>query len=370
MASRAARRRVRISLKEIGRISYTSGTTGLPKGVVHARDGYWGLAHPAVSSRLDLSLLRCLLLPFPPYHYSGWLGIMGAFLSGGKVILLERFDPQRMLEYIERERVTQIGGSPTMYRLLLQAPGQERYDLSSVRRITIASEPCPPDLARALYERLGCQLENLYGMTECGTISWTDVDDPWQRAATTVGRPAPGTELRIVDDERRPLRVGERGEIAVRTTQMMLGYYRDPELSAQMLDGEGWFYTGDVGYLGEDGYLRLVDRKKDLIIRGGQNIFPAEIEQYLERQPAIRQAAVIGAPSKVGGEALWAFLELEPGATLAREEVLDLCRGHIAPFKIPEVVRFVEHLPVTATGKVQKFKLRQMAMAEVGRSSE
>ncbi len=358
-------RPAKVSADDTVLISYTSGTTGWPKGVVHTQSRYWGLAVRSVNPRLDLSLLRCLLLPFPPYHYAGLLGIVATLLAGGKVILMDRFDPQRMLEYIQQEKVSQIGGSPTMYRWLLRTPGQEQYDVSSVQRLTFSTEPLSPDLAQALHERMQCNLENFYGTTESMLISWTGPDDSWERAATTVGKPVPGSRVRIMDDERRLLPVGERGEVAVQTSQMMTGYYHDPELTAQVLDAEGWFYTGDIGYLGEDGYLRLVDRKKDLIIRGGENVYPAEVEGYLERHPLIRQAGVIGVPSEVSGEAVWAYLELQPGAILTAKEALSFCHGQIAPFKIPAQVRFVERLPTTATGKVQKFKLREMAAAEL-----
>lgn len=357
-------RQAKVSADDAVLISYTSGTTGWPKGVVHTQSRYWGLAVRAVNPRLNIRLLRCLLLPFPPYHYAGLLGIVATLLAGGRVILMDRFDPQQMLECIQTEKVSQVAGSPTMYQWLLRMPGQERYDLSSVQRVTLSTESCPLDLAQALHERMGCHLENMYGTTESMVISWTGPDDFWERVGTTVGKPVPGAQVRIVDNERRSLPVGERGEIAVRTSQMMTGYYRDPELTAQVLDEEGWFYTGDVGTVDGDGYLSLVDRKKDLIIRGGENVYPAEIEQYLERHPLIRRAGVIGVPSKVGGETVWAYLEPQPGATLAVKEVLNFCRGQIAPFKIPAQVRFKERLPTTATGKVQKFKLREMAAEE------
>ncbi|MBN1954274.1 MAG: acyl--CoA ligase [Anaerolineae bacterium] len=364
MAASRPPRRAPVSPKEMGRIAYTSGTSGLSKGVVHTRDGYWGLLHPAVLPRLSPRLLRCLLLPFPPCYYSGYLGVVSALLAGGRVILVDRFHPQQVLETIQRERASLLALSPTMCRLLLRATGQERYDLSSVQRIIFSTEPMPFELAEALHERFRCPLEQVYGSNEVGYVTWTGLRDPWQQVATTVGRPVPGARLRIVDDERRPLPAGKRGEIAVQTAQMMSGYYRDPALTARVLDAEGWFYTGDVGYLGDDGYLRLVDRKSDVIIRGGQNIYPAEVELYLQRHPFIRRAGVVGVPHQTGGEAVWAFVELLPGAKLSPTEVLNFCRGQIAPFKIPDQVRFVERLPMTVTDKVQRFRLREMACDE------
>ncbi len=195
-------------------------------------------------------------------------------------------------------------------------------------------------------------------------ISWTMPHDPWERAATTVGKPVPGARVRIVDEARREVTIGQVGEIAVQTKQMMIGYYHAPELTAQALDRDGWYYTGDLGYLGADGYLRVVDRKKDMIIRAGQNIFPAEIEAYLQTHPAIRRAGVIGVPDALSGETVWAYIEAIPGASLTATAVLDFCRGQIAPFKIPEQVRFVERLPVNGSNKLEKYKLREMVGQE------
>jgi acyl-CoA synthetase (AMP-forming)/AMP-acid ligase II len=359
-------RPVPIAAGDLNLLSYTSGTSGLPKGVAHTRGRTLGLLTRAVRPDLARTPLRCLLLPFAPYHFAGTFGVVSTLLAGGKVALLDRFDPRQMLETIQAERVTQIAAAPTMYRWLLRTPGQERYDLSSVRRLTFSTEPCPPDLAEALHARFGCSLQNIYGTAESMIISWTGLDDPWARAATTVGRPAPGVRVRIVDEARQPLSPGAAnvGEIAVHTSQMMLGYYRDPTLTAQVLDADGWFYTGDLGWLGDDGYLRLTGRKKDMLIRGGEKVYPEEVEHALERHPAVRRAGVIGVPGPAGGDAVWAFLELHGGAQLTARAALDFARGQLAPFKVPEQVRFIERLPVTATGKVQRFRLRELAATE------
>jgi len=351
----------RLSGEAVAMITYTSGTTGLPKGVMHSLPRLFSLISPG----LDLRLMRCLLLPFPPYQIGGMLGIVAALISGGRIVLMDHFDPVQMLEAIQNERVTQVVGSPTMYRLMLNTAKERCFDLSSLRRVTFSSESCPPELAQAIHELFKCNLENIYAITESMIISWTGLQDDWEIAATTVGKPVPGVRVRIVDDQHQPQPTGERGEIAVQSSQLMLGYYNAPDQTAQVLDEDGWFYTGDIGVKGEDGYLRLVDRKKDLIIRGGQNIYPAEVEEWLVTHPSVRRAAVVGVPHSITGEAIWAFIELQPGATMTAREILVYCRGQMAPFKIPEQVRFLNHLPVTAVGKIQKFKLRELANQEL-----
>ena len=350
-----------LSGEEVVLITYTSGTTGLPKGVMHSLRRMFSLVRPG----LDLSLIRCLLLPFPPYQVGGMLGITAALISGGRIILMDRFDPVQMLAAIQNERVSVVAGSPTMYRLMLSTLEERHFDLSSLRRATFTSEPCPPELARAIHEHFHCNLRNIYATTESLIISWTGLEDDWEIAAATVGKAAPGVQVRIVDDQRQPLPTGVCGEIAVQSSQMMSGYYNDPGLTAQVLDAEGWFYTGDIGVQGEDGYLHLVDRKKEMIIRGGQNIFPAEVEAWLMTHPCVQRAAVVGVPHSLTGEAVWAFVELQPGATLTAREMLTYCRGQMASFKIPEQVRFLDHMPVAAIGKIQKFKLRELARQEL-----
>jgi acyl-CoA synthetase (AMP-forming)/AMP-acid ligase II len=355
-------RRAAVPPHRVNRIAYTSGTTGLPKGVMHTPARSWGLARLDAIARLRL--LRCLLLPFPLCYYSGALGVVSTFLAGGKVVLMDRFHPQHVLEAVAREKVTQVAGSPTMFRLLVGAPQAEQHDLSSVRRVLLSTEPCPPDLARAVSERFGCPIENVYGSSETGSISWTGLRDPWEKAAETVGRPVPGARVRIVDDARRPLPAGQVGEVAARTSQMMSGYYGAPDLTARVLDAEGWFYTGDMGWIDGDGYLRLAGRKKDMIIRGGEKIYPEEVEHYLESHPAIRRAGVVGVSGGLGAETVWAFLELKPGARLTEREALDYCRGRIASYKVPEHARLVDRLPTAPGDKLQRYRLREMAAAD------
>ena len=212
MSAGGAPRPVELSPHDTMTLAYTSGTTGLPKGVVHARSRALGIAVGPSRLRMNLRALRCMLLPFPPYHTAGRFGLFISLFSGGKVILMDRLNPRRMLEYIEGEKVTQIAGSPTMYRMLLGTSGHEKYDLSSVRRIAFSSEPMTVDLAQALHERLGCYLENMYGTTESMLISWTDLDDPWERVATTVGNlcPVPVCESLTKAERRCPSAKGEK----------------------------------------------------------------------------------------------------------------------------------------------------------------
>ena len=354
---------VRIRDQDIARIFYTSGTTGLPKGVVHLQAGLGGLIRGSLRAHMRGERMRCMLMPLPPYQLAGMVAAVLGLAAGGKIILPERFNPLHILQSIPKEGVTRLAGAPTLYRLLLATPGQADYDLSSLQVITLATETCPLALAEALAARVDCQLENIYGLTETGIISMTEADDPWQRAADTVGRPYPGVEVRIVDDGRRPLPPGEVGEIAVRTVQVMAGYYRDPPATAQVLDADGWLYTGDLGSLGSDGYLRLVDRKRDLIIHSGINIYPAEVEAFLERHPQVQRAAVVGVPDALSGETVWAFIEAAPGAKLLPRQVREFCLGQLAAFKIPDQVRIVARLPLTVTNKVQKFRLRELALS-------
>jgi fatty-acyl-CoA synthase len=345
-------------------VFYTSGTTGAPKGALHT---HWNLLAfmDIVVQQFEPQDWEVLLNPFPLFHLAGIIIPLIPLAGGGKLVLLERFDPREVLRLVESERVTAIVGAPTMFGLMLRMPDFDQRDLSSLRLFLGGAAPFSTELIRALRESTGATVANGYGLTEGGLISLTGTEDPEELTATTVGRPRAPIEVKIVDDERREVPPGQAGEIATRAPFLMKGYYKRPELTAEALDAEGWLYTGDVGSLDEEGYLRIFDRKKDMIIRGAVNIYPAEIENYLVTHPKIQMAAVIGVPGAIGGERVRAYVLPMEGQELTATEVLDYCRGQIAVYKIPDEVRFVESFPLSALRKVQKFKLREEVAREL-----
>jgi len=374
---------------DLAAILYTSGTTGEPKGVMHS---HRGLVAPVVASirlrrmwlhepspaqlarmaglvaRYGLRLLQAAGRPQTFLTAVGGHAIAGievmlqALLMGDRLVLMPHFHPTETLRLIERERVTILVAAPMALSVLVRMPGLERYDLTSLLIAGTGSAPCPPDLARQVQARFGCAIHIGYGMTEVGGgISATSVEDPPARQAETVGRPMDGMEVRVVDDERRPLPPGQVGELAVRGASRMLGYYGAPELTREVVDAEGWYYTGDLAVMDEQGFIRIVDRKKDVIIRGGQKIYPAELEQFLEAHPGIREAAVVGVPGVSGDERVWAFVVCKEGAELSTRDVLDYCRGALEAYKVPDQVRFVAELPRSEAGKVRRRELRALA---------
>jgi fatty-acyl-CoA synthase len=371
---------------------YTSGTTGTPKASVHT---HGSLLAPIVATlkvrelwlrpsslkvladavralaRYRSKMLRAVGKPQTIMTTMGWHTITGVhvmlqgLLMGDRLVALPRFHPQEALELVQRERVTVLVAVPTAYQAILAIPDLSRYDTSSLFVCATGGAGCPPELAREIRSRFRCALYNGFGMTEMGGgISVTGLEDSGERQAETVGRPMPGVELRVVDGERRELPRGQVGELALRGEGVMKGYYHAPELTAAVLDAEGWLYTGDMALLDEEGYLRIVGRKKDLIVRGGQNIYPAEIEHHLQTHPLIERAAVIGVPSPVAGESVWAYVELKADARMTAREVLDHCRGRLETYKVPSQVRFVSEIPQGEMGKIQKFKLREQALRE------
>jgi len=387
-----------ISPDDLLALLYTSGTTGAPKGTMHShrslitpiiasikirelwlhRPGLKRLGQTAKALvRYKARLLRAAGRPQTFLSTFGWHTISGVelmlqgLLMGDTLIVMPRFHPRQALQLVESERVTILIAVPTAFQAILNIEGIEKYDTSSLLICGTGSMPCPPNLARQLQERFGCAVHIGFGSTEtAGGIAITSITDSDEQQATTVGRPLPGMEIRIVDDQRVELPPGQVGELACRSDSVMLGYYRASEATSEVIDADGWYYTGDLGIMDEQGYLRIVGRKKDMIIRGGQNIYPVEIEAYLTRHPKIREATVVGVPSAVGGEEMWAFILLKDGEQMSATEVLDFCRAELESYKIPNKVRFVTDFPRSETGKPQKYKLREEILSEMGGRKE
>jgi fatty-acyl-CoA synthase/long-chain acyl-CoA synthetase len=381
-------------------ILYTSGTTGAPKGAVHSHRTLlmalrlliakyrkemmpsWPLVKnilPALKTvrrvpwlgevmltLVDLAQIKLLILT-PFYHIAGYFQIVLGVLAGCKLVVLERFHPERALELIRRERVTLVVGVPPMYQAMLERENFARFDLSSVVLMVTTAMATPPQLVRDLRDRIGGFIVIIYGATEIAATTVTVPTDASDKQTDTVGRVAMnGVEVRIVDDQRREVPRGAMGEIAVRAPSMMEGYYKRPDATAEVIDQDGWYYTGDMGQLDAEGYVTVLGRRGDMIIRAGVNVYPAEIENYLLTHPKISQVAVIGLPGPASsGERVVAYVVPKEGDVMEAGDVLAYCWGQIAAFKVPDEVRFVKELPVTsALQKVQHYKLRQQALTE------
>jgi acyl-CoA synthetase (AMP-forming)/AMP-acid ligase II len=283
-------------------------------------------------------------------------------LKGDKLVLVKRFNPADILQTTKREKVSMLDCAPTMIKLMLNSEEFNPKNLPHLRVVITGGSMALPELVQALQERMGCDYINTYAMTEAGIVSRLSPDDPIELQLTTVGKPLNGVEVKIVDDNRNELHLNQAGEIAARTQGLMLGYFNDPAKTKEAIDEDGYYYTGDIGSIDKNGYLRILDRKKDMIIRGAQNIFPSEVENYLNTHPKIHMSAVIGIPNPISGEKVRAYVQLVEGEQMTDIEVVEYCRGEIAGYKIPEEVIFVEEFPLNKMGKIQKKVLREEAL--------
>ncbi|NIV29032.1 MAG: AMP-binding protein, partial [Anaerolineae bacterium] len=382
-----------ISEDALAHLVYTSGTTGKPKAVMHSsRSQLSAIAtseervretmHNMSLGRLikmiwdyDTRFLKwgrkqkSYMSPSPMHALLGYSGLLFALLLGSRLVIIDRFHPSKVLELIEKEQLNTLALAPTQVAALLNSPELARRDISSLLNIGMGAAPCPPDLVRRARKAFGCPVVIGFGATETGGGNMvTDTFDPEKMQAETIGRLYKGMDAKIVDEDRREVPTGEVGELAVRNPATMLGYWKAPETTAQALDDEGWYYTGDLATIDEEGYYRIVGRKKDMIIRGGQNIYPAEIEAHLVTMVGVQDVSVVGVPDEMQGEAVWAFIKPKDGATLNVPDVLAHCRRDLAPYKVPGQVRFVEEFELTPTNKIKKGPLQEMAMKELGQA--
>jgi fatty-acyl-CoA synthase len=378
-----------VSPDDLLALIYTSGTTGLPKGAMHShrsliapvvasvrlREMWLKAPSPKTAARMVKVLARygtrllqavgrqqTMLSPMGMHTISGVEIALQCMLMGDRLVLMPRFHPVRMMELVQEERVTVLIAVPMTFAVLLRLKGLDSYNTSSLIICATGSAPCPPELARQIRERFGCAVHIGFGTTElAGGVSATSIEDSDQHQSETVGQAMPGMEIRLVGSDGNDVPSGEVGELICRGENVMLGYYDAPEATAEVVDADGWYHTGDLATMDDGGFLRIVGRKKEMIIRGGQNIYPAEIEGFLVAHQQIEEAAVVGVPTPFGGEEVWSFVILSDGTDLAAGQVLEYCRSGMEAYKIPHRVRFVEDFPRTALGKPQKFKLRELA---------
>ncbi|HKR87716.1 MAG TPA: AMP-binding protein [Phenylobacterium sp.] len=350
-------------------IQFTSGTTGYPKGATLSHhnilnNGFF------VGEAIRLTPDDRVCAPVPLYHCFGMVMANLACLTHAACVVYpaEAFDPGAVLEAVEVERCTALYGVPTMFIAVLGHPRFDRFDLSSLRTGIMAGSPCPIEVMRQVVERLHMpQVTIAYGMTETSPVSFqSSVEETLERRVTTVGRIQPHLEVKIVDAEGRIVPRGETGELCTRGYSVMLGYWDDPERTAEAVDAAGWMHTGDLAVLDDAGYGNIAGRIKDMVIRGGENIYPREIEEFLYRHPAIQDVQVIGVPDAKFGEELCAWVIAKAGAAVDDESLRAFCSGQIAHYKIPRYFKIVDSFPTTVTGKVQKFIMRDLMIAELG----
>lgn len=355
---------------DVANIQYTSGTTGSPKGVLLTHRNLINNGR-FIGARLGASEADRICLPVPLYHCFGCvIGTQVAAATGAAIILpAPSFDAIKTLEAVQAERATALYGVPTMFIAELAHPEFARFDLTSLRTGVMAGAPCPIEVMRRVVDEMHCpQITICYGQTESSPVStMSSIDDPLELRCTTVGRAMPATEVKIVDPRTgETLPAGEPGELCTRGYLVMRGYDADDEATAKVIDEDGWLHSGDLAVMRPDGCFRMAGRLKDMILRGGENIYPREIEEFLYTHPKIAEAQVVGIPDARLGESVLAWVRLRPGETATEDEIRGWCEGKIAYFKIPAHLRFVDEFPLTVTGKVQKFRIREIEIEERG----
>jgi len=354
-------------------IQYTSGTTGFPKGatLTHKNilnNGYFTTELQGITHEDRL----CIPVPF--YHCFGMvMGNLGCTSHGATMVIPgDAFDPTDVLEAVQAERCTSLYGVPTMFIAELGHPDFDSYDLSSLRTGVMAGSPCPVEVMKQCVDRMNMvDVTICYGMTETSPVSTQTLpDDSLHHRTASVGKAHPHVEIRVADsDTGETIERGVTGEFCTRGYSVMTGYWGDPDRTAEAIDADGWMHTGDLAVMADDGYCNIVGRIKDMVIRGGENIYPREIEEFLYGHPDVEDVQVIGVPDVKYGEQLMAWVKLRPGGSVTTDELRDFCRGKIAHYKVPRYVKLVDEFPMTVTGKVRKVEMRETSIAELGLTS-
>ena len=364
------RRTGRLEPDDAINIQYTSGTTGFPKGAT--------LSHRNILNNGLFIGEACkytaddrVCIPVPFYHCFGMvLGNLACTTHGSAMVIpAAGFDARATLHAVATERCTSLYGVPTMFIAELGEPDLADYDLSSLRTGIMAGSPCPIEVMRQVVDQMNMsEVTIAYGMTETSPVSTqTSADDPLEKRVTTVGRVHPHVEIRIVDPATgRIVPRGTSGEFQTRGYSVMLGYWEDPERTQEAIDADGWMHTGDLAVMDDEGYVNIVGRIKDMIIRGGENVYPREIEEFLYTHPDVVDVQVIGVPDVRYGEEIMAWIQLQAGSDATTEDIKDFCRGTIAHYKVPRYIKFTDTFPMTITGKIQKFKMREQSISELG----
>jgi fatty-acyl-CoA synthase len=368
----------RVKLAELGpklqfddaiNIQFTSGTTGFPKGATLSHhnilnNGFF------VAEGLKFTENDRLCIPVPLYHCFGMvMGNLGCLTHGATMVYpAEAFDPLATLKAVAEERCTALYGVPTMFIAQLDHPEFSKFDLKSLRTGIMAGSPCPIEVMKRVQSQMNMsEVTIAYGMTETSPVSTQcATDDPVERRVSTVGQVLPHIEIKIVDAEGKAVARGETGEFCTRGYSVMKGYWNDEDKTREAIDDGGWMHTGDLATMDTEGYVNIVGRLKDMVIRGGENVYPREIEEFLYRHPKVQDVQVIGVPDPKYGEEICAWIKLREGQRATPEEIRDFCKGQIAHYKIPRYVEFVPEFPMTITGKIQKFVMREQTIQKLG----
>ncbi len=358
-----------LDVHDVINMQYTSGTTGFPKGVMLT---HYNLINNGkiIGESMAFSKKDRLCITVPLFHCFGCvLGVMAAITNDTTMVFVDHFNPVNVLRVLDSEKCTAFHGVPTMFIAIMQQPDFEKYDLSNLRTGIMAGSTCPVEVMKAAAERMNMRdITSVYGQTESSPgITQSTVNDPLEIRVSTVGRAYPNVEAKVIDPETgKDVPPNTVGEIVTRGYHIMKGYYKMPEATAQVIDSQGWLHTGDLGVRDEHGYYRITGRLKDMIIRGGENIYPREIEEFLYTHPAVSDVQVVGVPDEKYGEEALACVVKKPGMFVTEEELAEFVRGGLSKHKAPRYIKFVESFPITASGKIQKYKLRDWGEEVLG----